>query len=270
MNQPHPPNHRRPKSGQLSLEGEAERIPGIRGAGGSKGPAGSERPTMPPAITIPTTDSLRQQNLNEFCRFRDDGPHSLPSICDVFIYCVHGIGSFEICKNGTKFNPEVLGCDHAVNFECAFSGIDCKFIIISQQGHDPSQGGKLSSLTFNNKKKNNFENSLERFGKIEFIFSLFFSTNTVSEVRTIITQPPPLHNNLCYFRGYGELPDPLTCDHYYACTNSRSIRMTCPAGLHFKPTGERSGLCDYPYNVNCKNGNRGMDRKFHPKDTKKP
>ena len=129
VNQPHPPNHRRPKSGQLSLEGEAERIPGIRGengASGSEGPAGSERPTMPPAITIPTTDSLRQQNLNEFCRFRDDGPHSLPSICDVFIYCVHGIGSFEICKNGTKFNPEVLGCDHAVNFECAFSGIDRK------------------------------------------------------------------------------------------------------------------------------------------------
>lgn len=114
--------------------------------------------------------------------------------------------------------------------------------------------------------------SLRYFQISSYIFLLLFFKYTVSEVRTILTQPPPLHNNLCYFRGYGELPDPLTCDHYYACTNSRTIRMPCPAGLHFRPTGERSGLCDYPNNVNCKNGNRGGEdenTKFHPRDIKK-
>ena len=91
---------------------------------------------------------------------------------------------------------------------------------------------------------------------------------SVSELRKLVTQPPPLHSNLCYFSGYGELPDPLTCDNYYACTNSRTIRMPCPAGLHFKPTGERSGLCDYPSNVNCIDGNRSGNRPFHPKNVK--
>ena len=68
-----------------------------------------------------------QQELNRFCKNRDDGPHQLAAFCDVFIYCSNKIGSYETCKNGTKFNPEILGCDHADNFECAYAGLDCKF-----------------------------------------------------------------------------------------------------------------------------------------------
>lgn len=126
VNQPQPPKLFASKLGIPTLEENGDRF-GQRGVDGSGGPGGIPIDgTMPPPTAMPTTASFRQQNLNEFCRFRDDGPHALPTICDVFIYCVHGIGSFETCKNGTKFNPEVLGCDHAVNYECAFSGIDCK------------------------------------------------------------------------------------------------------------------------------------------------
>ena len=67
----------------------------------------------------------------------------------------------------------------------------------------------------------------------------------------MFTQPPSQSNNLCYFDGFGEVSDPMSCDHYYACTNTRSIRMPCPAGLHFKPTSEDSGYCDFPRNVKC-------------------
>ena len=134
-NQPQPPSRQCKLNGDCGLTREAEKE-----VSGNKGVAGSTKPpTFPPSVTgtVPattfapdtttTTDNLRQQNLDRFCRFRDDGPHSIPTICDIFIYCVNGIGSYETCKNGTKFNPEVLGCDHAINFECSFSGLDCKY-----------------------------------------------------------------------------------------------------------------------------------------------
>ena len=67
----------------------------------------------------------------------------------------------------------------------------------------------------------------------------------------MFTQPPSQSNNLCFFEGFGEVSDPMSCDHYYACTNTRSIRMPCPAVLFFKPTSKDSGYCDHPMNVDC-------------------
>ena len=60
------------------------------------------------------------EDLERFCRFRNDGEHALPANCDVFIYCSNGIGSFAFCPNGTKFNPSFLTCDHLVHHECRF------------------------------------------------------------------------------------------------------------------------------------------------------
>lgn len=91
-----------------------------QGRPGQPGAPGENRPSPEEA----------EQELNRFCKNRDDGPHQLAAFCDVFIYCSNKIGSYETCKNGTKFNPEVLGCDHAVNFECAYSGLDCKLLKI--------------------------------------------------------------------------------------------------------------------------------------------
>lgn len=62
--------------------------------------------------------------------------------------------------------------------------------------------------------------------------------------------------NVCEYRGFGEFPDPSSCDHYYACTNSRSIKMSCPSNLYFKVTGNGSGYCEFPASVNCLNGKR--------------
>ena len=83
---------------------------------------------------------------------------------------------------------------------------------------------------------------------VKTIYIFFF---LVDELQPLFTQPPTQSNNLCFFRGFGEVSDPSSCDHYYACTNTRSIRMPCPAGLFFKPTSEDSGYCDFPRNVEC-------------------
>ena len=89
---------------------------------------------------------------------------------------------------------------------------------------------------------------------------VYFSIFLVDGLQPLFTQPPTQSNNLCYFEGFGEVADPLSCDHYYACTNTRSIRMPCPAGLYFKPTSKDKGFCDYPRNVECSgNGVRPND-----------
>ena len=81
-------------------------------------------------------------------------------------------------------------------------------------------------------------------GKIAFSFS-------VPDLQSLVTQPPSQSNNLCFFKGFGEVVSPSSCDHYYACTNTRSIRMACPAGLHFRSINAEKGVCDYPRNVKC-------------------
>ena len=73
----------------------------------------------------------------------------------------------------------------------------------------------------------------------------------VDNLQKLITQPPSVSNNLCFFQGFGEVPDPSSCDHYYSCTNTRSIRMPCPADLFFRPLNSRSGICEYQSNVKC-------------------
>uniref|UniRef100_A0A7M5U098 Chitin-binding type-2 domain-containing protein n=2 Tax=Clytia hemisphaerica TaxID=252671 RepID=A0A7M5U098_9CNID len=74
--------------------------------------------------TTTTTEDAIQQSLNDFCLFREDGGHALPSNCDLFIYCSHGRGSFENCPEGTKYNPIIRVCDFVGNFECRFDGLD--------------------------------------------------------------------------------------------------------------------------------------------------
>ena len=78
----------------------------------------------------------------------------------------------------------------------------------------------------------------------------FFYSFTASQIFEV-TQPPSLHDNLCTYEGYGEFVDPLSCNFYYACTNSRSIRMPCPHGLFFQPSSNTTGFCDYKRNVAC-------------------
>ena len=76
-----------------------------------------------PAQTRPAQPSNPKElieDLERFCRFRNDGEHALPANCDVFIYCSNGIGSFAFCPNGTKFNPAFLTCHHLVHHECRF------------------------------------------------------------------------------------------------------------------------------------------------------
>uniref|UniRef100_A0A7M5UY42 Chitin-binding type-2 domain-containing protein n=1 Tax=Clytia hemisphaerica TaxID=252671 RepID=A0A7M5UY42_9CNID len=82
-------------------------------------------------------------------------------------------------------------------------------------------------------------------------FECKFEGFDVSDLRPIFKQPVPESNNLCFFQGSGQVVDPASCDHYYSCSNTQSIRMPCPAGLFFHPTSDRQGFCDYQSNVQC-------------------
>ena len=74
---------------------------------------------------------------------------------------------------------------------------------------------------------------------------------SVTPLQKLVPQPAPVSNNVCFFDGFGEVTDPSSCGSYFACTNTRSIQMNCPAGLHFRPISEKKGICDYPRNVKC-------------------
>ena len=61
---------------------------------------------------------------------------------------------------------------------------------------------------------------------------------------------------MCRLRGWSNIPDPSSCDHYLACTNSRTIRMPCPLGLYFQQGPTEDGHCNYKYLVDCEDGRR--------------
>ena len=67
----------------------------------------------------------------------------------------------------------------------------------------------------------------------------------------LVKQPTPVSENVCFFDGFGEVANPSDCGSYFACTNTRSIPMNCPAGLYFRPITDKKGICDYPRNVKC-------------------
>ena len=89
------------------------------------------------------------------------------------------------------------------------------------------------------------------------MFVFFLSVTEITKV----TAPPPNHRNLCHYLGWGQYADPKSCDHFYSCTNSRSILMACPAGLHFRPISEKKGICDWKYNVQCNSENGKRPRR---------
>jgi len=83
---------------------------------GRRGPVG-EAPPLPP----------QQDSINLFCRDRAPGIHEIPSLCDIFVSCsVAGEATVIPCPNGTRFNPEVLNCDHSRQYECFEPGFDGK------------------------------------------------------------------------------------------------------------------------------------------------
>ncbi|PSN38749.1 hypothetical protein C0J52_16956 [Blattella germanica] len=50
-------------------------------------------------------------------------------------------------------------------------------------------------------------------------------------------------------------PNPANCSLFYMCSNGVPYSMSCPAGLHFNPA---LNVCDWPYNVNCREGCAGL------------
>ena len=71
-----------------------------------------------------------QRRANLFCRFRSPGIHAFPTICDVFVSCsLGGVATTIVCPQGTRFNPEILVCDHSTHYECFIDGLDGNTIL---------------------------------------------------------------------------------------------------------------------------------------------
>jgi len=105
-------------SGALGPDGR----PGVEGSNGNRSVIGIERPSPPPPPS-----PQEQDIINLFCRYRAPGIHEIATLCDIFVSCsVAGVATVIPCPNGTRFNPEVLNCDHSRQYECFEPGFDGK------------------------------------------------------------------------------------------------------------------------------------------------
>lgn len=87
-------------------------------------------------------------------------------------------------------------------------------------------------------------------------FSSLSLSVTTHHNRTMAPPAPSRHQNFCASRRNGIFADPMTCDHYFSCSNTQTIVRECPGALYFQVTTEGDGFCDHKYNVKCKNGIR--------------
>ena len=58
-----------------------------------------------------------------------------------------------------------------------------------------------------------------------------------------------VHNNTCIgLQNASNVIDPTSCNHFFRCTNTRSVRERCPSNLFYDP---KNDLCEFPHKVNC-------------------
>ena len=58
--------------------------------------------------------------------------------------------------------------------------------------------------------------------------------------------------NICFSYGNGRYPHSTSCSMFYECKDGIKKEVDCIGGFHFNPKTE---FCDFPKNVNCKEGN---------------
>ena len=58
-----------------------------------------------------------------------------------------------------------------------------------------------------------------------------------------------VHNNTCIgLPDASNIIDPISCNHFFRCTNTRSVRERCPSNLFYDPINDS---CEFPHKVNC-------------------
>ena len=58
-----------------------------------------------------------------------------------------------------------------------------------------------------------------------------------------------VHNNTCIgLQNASNVIDPTSCNHFFRCTNTRSVRERCPSNLFYDP---KNDSCEFPHKVNC-------------------
>ena len=70
-----------------------------------------------------------------------------------------------------------------------------------------------------------------------------------------------VHNNTCIgLQNASNVIDPISCNHFFRCTNTRSVRERCPSNLFYDP---KNDSCEFPHKVNCININGSFAIRFN-------
>lgn len=139
-------------------------------------------------------------------------PH--PQFCNAFVQCSNGIKSFQICGEGTVFNPSTSVCDWPKN-------VNCGSLII----------GNLESM--NRQAGSNGLEGYEETQEIEISGNAGMVVNFGGLTGSQILECTQGQNGL--------KPHPTLCDSYLECTNGRAIIRKCAQGMSFN---HQSLTCD--------------------------
>ena len=63
-----------------------------------------------------------------------------------------------------------------------------------------------------------------------------------------VIQAVPINNTRIGLQNAPNVIDPTSCNHFFKCTNTRSVRERCPSNLFYDP---KSNSCEFSHKGNC-------------------
>ena len=177
------------------------------------------RPSTTPRITSTSVTSTTKATTTTTTKSTKKQRTSPPYICNKF-------------DMGRKIDP--LSCNHY--YVCVY-------------GH-PIRKKCAHNLLYNRKDMVcDFANNVHCFEGERPPVRTTETTITKSSTKSKSSTPPP---NICNKYENGNKIDPYSCNHFYTCSNGQPIRRTCAQNLFYSETG----VCDFPRNVICHDGQR--------------
>ena len=142
-----------------------------------------------------------------------------PTSCNHFIMCTNTRSIRAKCPDNLLYDPEKDACEFPDKVDCI-------------NGVRPTPMSTISRNT---------ENTTARSAPL----TLLINTTTL---------PFETPSSVCEDIETGhDVADPISCTHFYTCIHSRPVRKICPPTL---VCNREAGVCDFPRNVLCENGNR--------------
>ncbi|KAK4878723.1 hypothetical protein RN001_011229 [Aquatica leii] len=212
--------------------------------------------------------------------------------CNQFWNCWKGRGVLQNCAPGTLFNPYTFECDYASKVKCyygpkaesytqeslanlqlktgcptGFSGVvphhhDCSKFINCNHGQEivmDCAPGTLFNLKINScdyPYNTECASWSSEFGDDDQTqegssHHVLVEAARVDKKRPILCPPDVV----------GLLPHPSDCSKFLNCASGQTFIQDCGPGTYFNPD---SKVCDFPYNVDCKNGDSAIDVRGPP------